>query len=196
MKKTFQLLLAGLVLSLSACDDAPAPGGVKSEVQQAFDVNGLLAQEVDALAKQEVTVKKTVSKGGAAEETKTFKNLNWVEELAPFSDADLNKPALVGLFNVEETTNSARQTVRRYTAKEDADTYVEEAVYTFNPEGQLVQLDAIIRQDNVLFNTLKQLHLKFDPTAIPRLQRYRLDETQKLLFMDQEMYGVTGEIIK
>lgn len=198
MKKYCSFLLLAFTLGLTtACDEEPTAAERRaSQVMQAFNVVEFLEQEVQSLSSQKVAVQKYVSKGSEAIETKAFQNLNWVEELAPFADADLNKPALIGLFTEEQTLDEAGQTVRRFVAKEAADTNVQEAVYTFNAQGQLVQLDATIRQENMLFETLKQLHLKVDPSATPRLQRYRLDETQKLLFMGAEQYGVEGKVLQ
>jgi len=196
MKNIFILTLCGCFLLLSACDEEPTVAERAGRPKQAFDVAGYLDEEVRSLAGQPVTVRKTVLEEGKAKEMKTFRSLNWSNELASFAEIDLNKPALVGLFEQEETTNQAGHTVRRYTAKDGAKTNVKEAVYTFNGQGELLQIDATIWQENMLFETLKQMHLQLQPNAVPRLQRYRLEETQELLFMDAEQYGVEGVVLR
>ncbi|WP_460444331.1 hypothetical protein, partial [Amycolatopsis magusensis] len=95
----------------------------------------------------------------------------------------------------EVSTNAAGQTVKHYRAQEDAKTNLQEATYTFDPKGQLVQVDALILQENLMFKTRKKLHLEARPNQTPRLKRYRLDETQELMFMSPDEYGVEGVIL-
>ncbi|WP_181307335.1 hypothetical protein [Rufibacter sp. XAAS-G3-1] len=193
-KSLFALLLA-FTLGTTACQDETA-APVMQSTHQAYDLVGFLDQEADALSAQKALVTKTVSTADNPTETKTISTINWAEELAPFADADINKPALAGLFTEEVKTNPLGQQVRRYTAKEDADTNVQQVTYLFDAQGRLVQVDATIVQENMLFNTQKILHLEAQPSAAPTIRLYRLDETQKLMFMDAQRYGVLGEIAR
>ncbi|RNI23673.1 hypothetical protein [Rufibacter latericius] len=194
-KSTFVLLSSVILLGSSACEDEGTTAPVVQRTHQAYDLVSFLDQEAQALMEKKATVRKTVSEAGKIRETKTFPSLNWTEELAPFADADINKPALTGLFNKETSSNAMGQQVIRYKAKEDASTNVQEVTYTLDAKGQLVQLDAVILQENMMFNTKKLLHLEAHSGPSPRVVRYHLDETQKLLFMGAERYSVTGEVI-
>ncbi|WP_161947714.1 hypothetical protein [Rufibacter ruber] len=193
MKKNFTLSCCALAVWVSSCQEQPAPTAAQSK-QQAFGLEAYLNQEAQNLHQATAAVTKTVSENGKAQETKTFSQLNWAEELGPFAEADINKPALLGAFTEEKTTNAAGQTVHRYRAKEEADATVRDVAYTFDAQGQLVQVDATLVQENMLFNTQKKLHLELQPAASPRLQSYSLDETQKLMFMGPQRYSVAGKV--
>lgn len=195
MTKYFPLLCAALLLWLSSCD-APATNPARLNTHQAFDLAGFLNQEANALAQQKVAVKKTVSEAGEAKETKTLQNLDWKEELGSFADADINKPALKGLFDIDKATNPAGDQLIQFTAKEGAKTPVRRLSYVLNSKGQLLQLNAMINQESFLFKTYKRLYLEANPSQTPQLQLYQLEETQKLLFMHPEEYGIVGEIAR
>ncbi len=196
MRKLLAVFLTFLTFTLAACDDEPTAAERASAPKQAFDLASLLDQEVKTLASQSVSVRKTIFADGKAQETKTMQNLDWSAELASFYEIDLNKPALMGLFIEEQTVNTDGLAVKTYTAKEGARTNVKKAEYTFNEQGKLLRADATIRQENLMFKTSKEMHLAFDPSGVPRLQSYRLDETQELRFMSPEQYGVAGEVVK
>lgn len=195
MKKYISLTCCAVAFWLSSCQDQPV-ASVAQANQQAFDLEGFLNQEVKNLEQAQAAVTKSVSEDGQPKETKTFRQLNWAEELGAFADADINKPALRGQYTEETTTNAQGQTVRRYHAKEGTHANVREVVFTFDRQNRLLQMHAALDQENILFRTQKQLQLELQPDAVPRLQRYRLTETQKLLLMGQEQYGVAGEVVQ
>ncbi|MBC3539403.1 hypothetical protein ACFSC6_17930 [Rufibacter sediminis] len=194
VKKSTFVLVSALLLGTGACQDDGKAAPEVPRTQQAYDVVSFLDQEANALTAKKAAVRKTVSKEGKVNEEKIFTSLNWTEELAPFADADINKPALKGLFDEQTFTNAQGQQVRTYKAKEDASTNVQEVTYVLDAQGQLMQLDAVIVQENMMFNTKKLLHLEAQAGPSPRLLRYRLDETQKLLLVGAERYTVTGEV--
>ncbi|KAA6438120.1 hypothetical protein FOE74_00325 [Rufibacter glacialis] len=188
------VLLAAFWMGATSCqDETIAP--VMQSTHQAYDLVGFLDQEAQALQQQKAASHKTVSEAGAKKESKIIEALNWAEELAPFADADINKPALKGLFTQTESTNALGQQVLRYQAKEDAATNVQEVTYTLDSQDQLVRLQATIVQENMLFKTRKRMHLEARSGAPGRLTRYQLDEMQKLLLMEADHYSVTGEVV-
>jgi hypothetical protein len=195
MKNIYSFICLCLAFWMSSCQEEPTAASRAARVKQAYDMEGFLNQEAQALAQSQPKVTKTVYETGKAKDTKTMQGVDWPSELAPFSDADLNKPALMGLYTEEVSTNAAGQTVKHYQAQEDAKTNLQEATYTFDPQGQLVQVDALILQENLMFKTRKKLHLEAQPNQTPRLKRYRLDETQELMFMSPDEYGVEGVIL-
>ncbi|WP_345167063.1 hypothetical protein [Nibribacter koreensis] len=103
---------------------------------------------------------------------------------------------MLGLFDIEKTTNAQGQQVHHYTVKEDADAIVKEATYVLDAQGRLVQFEATMLQKNFLFTTHKQLFIKAQPGLMPSLQAYSLDESQTLLFSNSERYGVQGQIVR
>lgn len=169
---------------------------VMQSTHQAYDLVGFLDQEANALMEQKAASRKTVSEAGTLKEAKTISSMNWSEELGVFADADINKPALKGLFTKQVSSNAQGQQVLHYKAADGADTNVQEVTYTLDAQGQLVQLDATIVQENMFFNTLKQMHLEAQSGSSPRLIRYHLDETQKLLLMGADRYSITGEVVE
>ena len=194
MRKSSLLLGLAVSLSMVSCQDQPMPKAARS-TGQAFDLVGFLDREAQALSQSNAKVKKTVLEDGQVKETKVLQSIDWPQELGTFADADLNKPALLGLFAIEKTTNAQGQQVHHYTAKEDADAIVKEATYTLDAQGRLVQFEATMLQKNFLFTTSKQLLVKAQPGTTPALQAYSLDESQTLLFFDTERYGVQGQLV-
>jgi hypothetical protein len=187
-------LLVVFTLGATACQEETTAPVVQS-TYQAYDLVGFLDQEAKALTEQQAAARKTVSEAGTQKEAKTIASLNWSEELGAFADADINKPALKGLFTKNVSSNALGQQVHHYQAQEGAKTNVKEVTYTLDAQGQLVQLDATIVQENMLFKTQKQLHLEAHSGPSPRLIRYHLDEMQKLLLMGPDRYTITGEVV-
>lgn len=196
MKKLSLYAFGFVCLWLGGCQEEPTAASRAAQVKQAYDLEAFLNEEAQALSQATSKVTKTVYETGHPKETKTLSQLAWDQELAPFSEADLNKPALIGLYTEEISTNAAGQTRKQYRAKKNAKTNIQEAVYTFDAQGRLVQVDAVILQENMLFKTRKKLHLEARPDQKPRLQRYRLDETQELMFMSPDEYAVEGVVLK
>ncbi|QHL88077.1 hypothetical protein GU926_11800 [Nibribacter ruber] len=195
MRKVTLLFGLSVCLLSVSCQDQPVPRAARS-THQAFDLVGFLDQEAKSLEQAHAQVKKTVLEDGQVMETKTMQDIEWAQELGTFSEADLNKPALLGLFDVQKTTNAQGQQVYQFTAKEDTDAMVQKATYTLDGQGRLVQLEATLLQKNFLFTTHKQLTLHAQPGTHPQLQSYSLDESQTLLFSNTERYGVKGEVVR
>ncbi len=192
-RKSAVLLFTALSLGASACqEETTAP--VVRRIHQAYDLVSFLDQEAKALSDLNAVSRKSVSQDGSVTEAKIISTINWAEELGSFADADINRPALAGVFTKEVSSDALGQQVHRYKAKEDASTNIQQVTYTLDAKGQLVQLDATIVQENFLFKTQKLLHLEAHSGPSPRLVRYFLDETQKLMLMDAQRYTITGEV--
>ena len=83
-----------------------------------FDLAGYMEREVDSLRGLGLRVEKTVVLNGT-EETQTLDELNFATDLRLFREADINKPAWLDKYVVNETTEAARR-VRTYTATDSS----------------------------------------------------------------------------
>jgi hypothetical protein len=73
-----------------------------------FDLKGFLDNEIATHLKDVKTVKKTVTVNGKTE-TKEVAIKDWKEELKPFFNSDINRPAWRDKYKVEEVKNIAKK---------------------------------------------------------------------------------------
>jgi hypothetical protein len=78
-----------------------------------FDIKSYISKQADSLQKQESVWSKTVITGGKTEEKKfTAKDAQWNTELALFLEADLNKKAYQGKFEIDSSDLQKSKSVR------------------------------------------------------------------------------------
>lgn len=84
-----------------------------------FDIGTFFRTQVDNLNKRKLAIRQRVVKDGFAQ-TIEKEQVNWEEELAPFIDADINRPAWRGQFKVDTVLRNDHLVVIEYTLR-DAD---------------------------------------------------------------------------
>jgi len=78
-----------------------------------FDIKSYISKQADSLKKQEsVWSKKVVTEGRTEEKTFTAEDAEWNTELALFLEADLNKKAYQGKFEIDSSEMLKSKTVR------------------------------------------------------------------------------------
>ena len=184
----------GVLLILAACgpgEDAtvrPTPANRKPNY---FDVKGFLDSQVATLNRQQPVVEKQVRlRDGKAETTRVTKT-DWSKELQIFYQADINKPALRGAYEVE-STNQADNPSTTYKKKPAVEASVRELIVskgTDFPEA----ITATIIQDNPLFYSEKKIQLRASSKG---LQSYSVEGIQKLIMFDTVRYTVRTRIVE
>lgn len=102
-----------LISLFAACSgQEKSPDAQQTDLQPYFSLNGYFKDEIERLQSDSAEVFKTVEINGSVE-SKTILIRNWQDELAPFSEADINKSAWVNSYTVDSTS-----TFLQYTAKE------------------------------------------------------------------------------
>lgn len=91
-----------LLLSFVSCSDE----NVKVVHQHYYDLSAFFKQEASALYRSRMAMEKQIIKDGLSEKKK-FINVNWLSELKPFIDCDINKPAWVNSYQTDTIHLSA-----------------------------------------------------------------------------------------
>ncbi|GAB3842687.1 hypothetical protein [Hymenobacter jeollabukensis] len=194
--RPYRAAQAALILLLgsgvgAACSSDPAERPARRPAGY-FDTQGLLDKQVQQLQAQHPGLEKRVSLRGSAPETQTLAQPDWAHELQLFYQADINKPALRGAYQVQ-TTDSAGLTRRSFRRLPDVDHPVTDM--TVLQAGPTVrELRAIVNQQNPLFFSGKQLRLRFGEDGT--LSSYEVLGQQKLVGFDTTRYVARGRVLR
>ena len=114
-----QRLLTLIVLPflLLACSSTEADTSV--EVAPFFDLRGYILAETNRLSAAKTKVEKTISLNGKTE-TKKIDDINLMNDLRLFREADINKPAWVDKYETQQQALSAGHTLTNYVATDSS----------------------------------------------------------------------------
>lgn len=186
------MLKIGLLGVLSSCG---APTATPPLPPQYFDLKGFLDQQRAYLESASPAVTRTVRAGEAAPEIQRLARVAWERELHFFYEADLNKPALRGLYTETTTAlpgGATRRTYRRRPAEHAA---IRELTVETAPGGTVRLIRATQDDRNALFASERHLTLRLDPTPDHnRLTAYAISGRQKLIFFSPTTYDVRAEV--
>ncbi|UOG74760.1 hypothetical protein MTX78_21915 [Hymenobacter tibetensis] len=183
-----------MLLLLAACgpgEDAsvrPVPANRKPNY---FDVKGFLDKQVADLNRRQPVVEKQVRLRDGKTETTRVTKTDWAKELQIFYQADINKPALRGAYEVKAVTQSAT-TGQLYQRKVGVDATVRELLIT-RATNYPEAMSATIIQDNPLFYSEKKLSLRADARGV---KSYSVEGIQKLVLFDTVRYTVRTRIVE
>lgn len=183
------LLFAGGVGA--ACSSEPAERPARRPAGY-FDVPALLDAQVKQLQTRPPALEKQVQLRDGKQETVRLAQPNWADELQLFYQADINKPALRGAYEVQ-TTDSAGLTRRSYRRHAEVDHPVTELT-VWQAGSTVRELRATVDQINPLFFSGKQLRLQFGPDGA--LSGYEVLGRQKLIGFDTTRYVARGRVLR
>ena len=115
MHRLFTLI--ALPLLLLAC--APEEPGATIDSTPFFDLREYISTETDRLSAVNTKVEKTISLNGRTERQE-IDNLNFVNDLRLFREADINKPAWFDKYETMEETLSVGHTLTSYLAQDSS----------------------------------------------------------------------------
>lgn len=171
------LLLSSLILLSGACT-SPGPES-KATVPSYFDLKGYIRGEAVRLQQLNPTVEKTVMVNGIPE-TKKMTIANWKKELSSFTDADINKQAWKGLFNVQRTGNE-----EHYRSDDDK---VPVKLMTVSFQGKKVSSIRVINSNsNMLYTSADTL--LYIPDSL-----YEMRKTQHIRLLKEKQYRILGKM--
>lgn len=166
-----------LSLWLSSC----AEPDVKSTQKHYTDIKGFVESEVNRLSKSNIRVNKTVVQNGISESLSNIA-VNWKNELALFSESDINKSAWKDSYKVIEKKESTEyQTL-------DSNLRTKQIIIRFNKNKKPVYLQIKNQTNNSLYKTNETL------TYIPD-SAYTVIKDQKVLFLGKNRYEIKGNLI-
>jgi hypothetical protein len=95
------LAFAFLVLSLAACQQKE----ISNKQLEYIDLQGFFSAEASRLNAQKPTLTKMVCINGKTESKVLNKSIDWEKELSVFKEADINKPAFKGMYQIRTSPN-------------------------------------------------------------------------------------------
>ncbi|GAB3299127.1 hypothetical protein [Hymenobacter tenuis] len=192
MRKRYGGVVAALAL-LAACspgEDATMRTNPANRRPSYFDLMGFLEQQTSLLNGRKPPVEKQVLLRNGQQEVTQVTPPDWSKELQIFQQADINKPALRGLYQLDSTTTAQGLTRRVYQRQPGTEHPVTQLTVVSNgPDVQ--ELTATIAQDNPLVYSAKTLEIRCQNGL---LSSYRVEGVQKLILFDSVHYAVQGQI--
>ncbi|RSK43706.1 hypothetical protein [Hymenobacter rigui] len=193
MHKYTPVLLGGL-LGLAACgsgDTATVRPNPANHKPAYFDLPGFLEQQSQQLNQQQPAVEKQVLLRDGKQETTRVPKTDWAKELQIFQQADINKPALRGLYAVDSMTLPSGLLQRTYRRQSGTDHPVEKLT-VISRDSMVQDVTAMVAQDNPLVYSAKALELHCQNG---RLVSYSVNGVQKLILFDSVRYAVRGRVL-
>jgi len=191
MRKGHWLALGALLLTACGSEDASVRTAPANRKPNYFDVKGFLDKQVAELNRRQPAAEKQVRLRDGKLETTRVAKIDWAKELQIFYQADINKPALRGAYQVKQQNLPAGpRTI--YQANGTAKTPVTTlSIATTASNPQL--LAATIKQDNALFYSEKKLQLAVRDGQIAD---YQVEGVQKLVMFDTVRYSVRTRVVE
>jgi hypothetical protein len=157
-----------------------------------YDVLGFVKQQITDLSVRKPLVKKAVGINETRSQQQT-RDINWSRELALFTQADINKPALRTSYQISRPDSLTYQ----YTLKNLADQLTVQSltVQVDSATHQPRRIEAVLQTSNPLYSSERNLLLESGPTGGQwRVNHYRLSGFQKLPYFDKNRFLVEGQV--
>lgn len=161
-----------------------------------FDLHRFLEEQVNRLAPLNPTIQRTTAIGGK-QETKTLQlsAAKWEKELIMFSNANINKPSLKGLYEVDSTLSDTYKVVS-YQTKDNAKTGVRYMKVYYKQE-EVAKVEVLFQEKAIIYYAKRKLWMTFEKNGEgpPLLSTYAIDGHQKIIFQDPVDYRVEARVI-
>ncbi|WP_188557134.1 hypothetical protein [Hymenobacter glacieicola] len=183
-----------MVVLFSACEageDATVRPNPANRKPTYFNLLGFLEKQATLLNQRQPAVEKQVLLRDGQQETTRVTQLDWAKELQIFQQADINKPALRGLYQVDSATTAEGLTRRSYRRQPGTEHPVEQL--TVLSEGAVVrEMTATVAQDNPLVYSAKTMTLRCQNGQVAS---YQVRGVQKLVLFDSVRYSVQSRVL-
>jgi len=168
------LLIAISTLAIVGCNNQDK-GNISI---QYFSISNYLNIEIDKLKSQNLQVLKTVELNGNYEEKKT-KIENWENELSSFLQAEINKPAFMGKYQVDSLIDDGKLIRLIYTSETDGlkTTLLQISYKNSDVDNIIIKTQT----DNFLYRSQQSLFYSSH-------SGFSIEGTQKIKFLDKNNY--------
>ena len=188
MKSTIFIIFISL-FALNACKFLHSED---KKVAIYYDWKGFVGTQIEFLQKQTLSVEKNATINGNAEK-QTLKSLKWHKELDLLLQADINKKAFEGLYNVLDSVSSENK-YKIYTAKNN-NLIVRKLAITTDKNDVITKMNANLISENPLYHSEKQLFASFsNQNGQAKLQEYHYAGKQKMILMKEEQFEIIGKV--
>lgn len=184
-----------MVVFLSACEageDATVRPNPANRKPAYFNLLGFLETQAKELNQRQPTVEKQVLLRDGQRETAQVTKLDWAKELQIFQQADINKPALRGLYQVDSATTT-EGLIRRSYRRQPGTEHPVEQLSILSAGSAVQELTATVAQDNPLVYSAKTLTLRCQNG---RITSYQVQGVQKLVLFDSVHYSVQSRVVQ
>lgn len=177
-----QWVILSIVLLMAGCTGSTQKG----ETFQTgyFDMQGFIAQQVGKLANSNPQVEKVAYLNGKTEHhEQQYDSLQWVTELHPFLDADINKPAFVKQFQVDTLKVSDTVSCISYQAIDDKPRTRLLKLY-FHPNDSVpFELEAWLKSNKLFYHSYE--YLRLTPS-----QSYEVRGGQSIMLFGKDSFAI------
>ncbi len=172
---------------------SPAPK--KADIKPYFDITSFTENLILNQSQSGLPVSKKLWVNGVKEEVevKNTDSLFWATELYPLLIAEINKPSLLGAFDIQEKVEEQNSNLLKtiYTALPDANTTVKkiEIKYLNNPK-ELRQIVAQLKTENHVYKTTQNIHVWLnDYNGLLLIDSLKTTGINKTIFLDTMHYA-------
>lgn len=184
-RRTKMIALAIVTSLFMACSNqqqAEQQTNTSSTTSPYFSLETYFSDQIRTLEQNSPEIVKTVDANGQ-QESRTLTNMNWKNELAPFVESDINKPAWVNSYTVDRVANTIR-----YQRKEDG-LRTEKIIITTDDRGDVQSIYIENNVSNVLYNSTE--HLRYYPDSL-----YEITREQSIRMIGKNRYHIRGRIVQ
>ena len=196
MKLKFIIGNALVCLILSGCSVPPITN--ESLGKPYFDLSGLIQDQVILLSILNPTLRKSVEKDGKAEVLETkLDSIQWLTELQPLAQVDINRPRLRDSYTVSESISQDDIKLISYQLVDLQQTGIQYLnVYRDAVLDNLLKIEARNQQGNFLYESESIIEMTFEMDDIGDifLQSYRISVDQTMLFSETARFEIEGAI--
>lgn len=164
-----------ILFFLGACNSAPQKKQFK--VMQYFDLKGYITKEAKRLNQLNPEIDKEVIVNTAGERKKV-KIADWQKELAIYANADINKSAWQGLFELHESKDSK-------TYLSDNEKVPVKSLSIKYRKGKLYHIEILIKTENLLYTSNDTL--SYFPDSL-----YQVKKIQHIKLLNEKNYQIKG----
>lgn len=186
------LILIGVLVFFSSCRKVQ-----QIDSEQYFSVDQLVDEQIGLfLLQQSALDKLAIINNDSAQVALTPDSLAWNNEFQIIKAMDINKPALIGQYKVEQRDDpNSNLTILSYQARNKNLKIESLEIYYLNSIDNIKYIEIEGRQTNSIFELFKKVNLTFDKTNDKlMLEEYTVEGYQKMLLQDQVKFYIKGQI--
>lgn len=158
----------------------------EGQTKKYFDLKGLIEQQIVLLKTKKPVIEKTIVMSDKSE-NKQIKAIDWTRELELFTQADLNKPAYIGSYQVDSSAIGVK-----YTLKTTENLPIKFLNITKIGENAM-EIEALVSSENYLYQSEKHLKLGLAKMLITD---YQIDGFQKVIFGAKKAFKINGKVAR
>lgn len=191
--KTLVICISLLTITLISCN---TENNSSLNTNPYYNIDSLIENQVKILAENKAELTKVNGHSGDTTLSIVLDTTGWEQELQLFATMDINKPALVDVYETTTLKDSVSNLlIRQYKSTAQKAEVQELNIYYFENIDNLKKISAKLHKENKLFNASRQLQMTFtDINSRSVLKSYQLNGYQKLSLRDSIATNVVGEI--